>query len=157
MHFILRFHFHLECKISQISLDKSICPADVEVLMEVVMQTQTESPPTPTSEAPRMNVRAVPQQPKAWLYTRLPQTAAFPTLVEEKRAGSCSKSWWVWEGTSLLTVEFADFVHLKESCVCSGDVSKCRCVQTHSCECRPLSGDSKPHCLSARLGCVLYE
>lgn len=37
--------------------------------MAVVMQTQTESPPTLTSEASRMNARAVPQQPRAWLYT----------------------------------------------------------------------------------------
>lgn len=43
----------------------------------------------------------------------------------------------------------------RNGCVC--ELSKSRCVKTFICKCCPLSGDSKPHRLSALFGSVLHE
>lgn len=149
MHLILSFHFHLKCKCSKIFPDKSICPADVhiEVLQPLKHPAWTQEQSLSSQEADFTPISLKQQHFRHWCRRK--------ELEVVQRVDGFGRGRGSWR-CSLLTVlisrslvfavvmELGAFVR----------VSKCRCVKTHSCECRPLSGDSS---LSAWLGSVLHE
>lgn len=152
------FHFHLKCKCSKKFPDKIICPADVhvEVLMEVVQTDRTppnynlwstlhESESSPLAAKTPVSLKQ--QHFRHWCRRKELET------VQRFHEFGRGRGYWRWSLLTVLISRSLVFAVVMELGAFV-KVSKCRCVKTHSCECRPLSGDSR---LSAWLGSVLHE